>query len=190
MENPLITFLQLLRVIPEDQQWLIIQSFEQRELKEGDCLLQSGDIAKNLFFIAAGVLRIVTTNERGVEATCFFLKENQFCTILNSFNNEVAAPEGIQAACDSVVLVISKTTLLALYKQIPYLKALIDQVMQQTLLDKIQTRNAYLGYDAATRYRLFLTRQPDIALKVPLNDIASYLGITPQSLSRIRKQKR
>jgi CRP-like cAMP-binding protein len=99
----------------------------------------------------------------------------------------VPADEDIQAACDAEVLAISKTRLIALYEKLPYLKGLINEIIQQALLDKIQTRNAYLGLNAVTRYRLFMMRQPDIALRVPLNDIASYLGITPQSLSRIRK---
>jgi CRP-like cAMP-binding protein len=66
---------------------------------------------------------------------------------------------------------------------------LIDQITQQRLLDKIQLRNSYLGKDAATRYKLFMTQQSDIALRVSLQDIASYLEITPQSLSRIRKNQ-
>jgi CRP-like cAMP-binding protein len=55
---------------------------------------------------------------------------------------------------------------------------------------KIQLRNTYAGTDASARYQLFLELQPDISLRVPLNDIASYLGITPQSLSRIRRNIR
>ena len=97
------------------------------------------------------------------------------------------AEETIQAACNTEVLVITKTRLLDLYKKMPYLQTLIDQITQQRLLDKIQIRNTYLGQDAMTRYKLFMMRQPDIALRVSLKDIASYLEITPQSLSRIRK---
>jgi hypothetical protein len=67
---------------------------------------------------------------------------------------------------------------------------LINQVTHQALLDKIAIRNAYLGQDSTTRYKTFMANQPEIASKVPLSDIASYLGITPQSLSRIRKNIR
>jgi hypothetical protein len=79
---------------------------------------------------------------------------------------------------------------LYLYETIPYFKALIDGITQQALYDKIQIRNAYMGEDATTRYQKFMVRQPDIALRVPLSDVASYLGITQQSLSRIRKNIR
>jgi len=93
------------------------------------------------------------------------------------------------AACDAEVLVITKSKLLNLYRQLPAIKEVIDQITQQRLLEKIQTRNNYLGKDSAERYKLFVTQHPDIASRVSLRDIASYLGITPQSLSRIRKIK-
>jgi CRP-like cAMP-binding protein len=143
-----------------------------------------------MFFVLNGVLRIMVTNEKGNEVTHYFLKEHQFCTILNSFNNHVTAHESICAACHVQVLSITKADLWTLYTRVPYLKAIIDTITNQTLLEKIQIRNAYLGQDSATRYQQFLRRQADIATRVPLSDVASYLGITPQSLSRIRKNLR
>ncbi len=60
-------------------------------------------------------------------------------------------------------------------------KPLIEGIQQQTLISKIQVRNSYRGEEASVRYQKFLALQPDIALRVPLADIASYLGVTPQS---------
>jgi len=76
-----------------------------------------------------------------------------------------------------------------LYARLPYLRELIDGVIQKGLIEKINTRNAYLGLDSAARYQLFLSRQPEIATRVSLTDVASYLEVTPQSLSRIRRKK-
>jgi CRP/FNR family transcriptional regulator, anaerobic regulatory protein len=187
MTRTLIDFLQLYRPIPKKDQTLIGSSFEYKMYNEGESLTKPGHIVKHLFFICRGVLRIRKTNEDGRDSIHFFLKENQFCSILDSFNNEVIAEENIEAAVSTEVLVISKTRLIELYKAVPYLKSLIDEINSQRLLEKLKTRNAYLGLDSTARYRLFLNTQPDIALKVSLTDIASYLGITPQSLSRIRK---
>jgi CRP/FNR family transcriptional regulator, anaerobic regulatory protein len=190
MPNPLVSFLQQYRFIPPQDQQLIAEAFKPESFKEGDTLFAPGRVISQLFFIVKGVLRIMVTNEKGNEITHYFLKEHQFCTILNSFRNELIAQESIQAACNADVLEIDRKALQKLYRQVPYLEALIDKITQQALIDKINIRNAYLGHDSAERYNLFLDRQPEIALRVSLADIASYLGITPQSLSRIRKNLR
>jgi CRP-like cAMP-binding protein len=187
---PFLRFLELFQPIPEADKTLISTQLEQRSLSAGEVLLPAGKVARNLHFITEGILKIVKVNEKGREVTQFFLKELQFCTILQSFDNGTPAEEGIAAACDTQLLVISRDKLLALYAQLPYLEPLISGVMHRALLDKIQIRNTYMGEDATTRYRQFISRQPDIALRVPLSDIASYLGITQQSLSRIRRNIR
>lgn len=188
MSNPLISFLNRYQSFSATAMQQIEAAFKPGSLKEGEELSEPGSICKQLFFIIDGVLRIVIRNEKGNEVTHYFLKENQFCTILNSFHNQVPAEECIQAACNTEVLCISRTALFKLYEELPELQKLIDQITQQALIDKINIRNAYLGQDSASRYLLFLTKQADIALRVSLTDTASYLGITPQSLSRIRKQ--
>lgn len=187
MNNPFITYLQTFRPIAQADEQLIATAFKPRSLKEGDTLFAGDGICKELFFVTEGVLRILVNTEDGRQVTHFFLKENQFCTIMNSFNNQIPAEEVIQAACNATVLAISRDKLMELYQQIPYFKELIHQITQQGLLDKIKIRNAYLGKDATEQYQLFLAQQPNIANRVPVSDIASYLGITPQSLSRIRK---
>ena len=187
MENKLISFLQLFINIPESDQKIIADAFQSKTFAEGEYLFESGHVCKERFFICSGILKIVVINDNGVRVTHYFLKQNQFCTILESFMKETVADENIVAACLTEVLSITKAGLLALYKKLPYLEKLIDQITQQALLDKIKIRNTYLGYDSSTRYKLFLIQQSDIALKVSLSDVASYLGITQQSLSRIRK---
>jgi CRP-like cAMP-binding protein len=190
MPNALVTFLKLFHNIPTGDEALIIAAMEKRIYKEGEYLFKADNICREMYFICDGVLRIMVSNEQGNQVTYFFLKENQFCTILNSFNNNLPAHESISAACDVELLVFTRASLNKLYTQLPYLKTLIDQITQQALLDKIDLKNSYLGHDSTTRYKMFLTRQPDIAMRVPLSDVASYLGITPQSLSRIRKNIR
>lgn len=188
MPNPLINYLQLIRHIPAEDEQIISSYFVHRAFKEGDYLFKGdGRICRELFFLCKGVLRIVSVNDKGIELTHYFYKENQLSTILQSFNDEVPTSAAIQACCDAEVLAISKSKLLELYKKLPYVKEIIDQQNQLRLIEKVNTRNIYLGEDAENQYKLFIMQNPDIALRVPLKDIASYLGITPQSLSRIRK---
>ena len=190
MPNQLIKFLKLFQDIPAGDESLIVAAVESRTYKEGAYLFKADKVCREMFFVCKGVLRILVADAQGKEVTHFFLKENQFCSILNSFNNGVIANESIQAACPAEVLAISRADLDKLYAQLPYLQLLINQIVQQALLDKIALRTDYLGKDSTTRYKIFMMRQADIALQIPLSDIASYLDITPQSLSRIRKKIR
>src|ERR1700754_3651760 len=190
MFEAFINFLRLFKNIPQTDVAIIEKELSYRKVTEGEVLLDEGQICKEMFFVCKGVLRIVSQNEKGNKMAYFFLKENQFCRILNSFNNNVPAVEGIEAACDAELIVLKKQKLASLYEKLPYLKDLSPGITTEALMDNIQVRNSYLGQDASLRYQNFLIRQPDIALRVSLSDIASYLGITQQSLSRIRKNRR
>jgi CRP-like cAMP-binding protein len=187
MISPLIAALQTKRPIVKQDQHLILSWFTERTVKSGEVLLQGGQICRELFFICKGVLRLGTTDDNGQDITYFFLKENQFATILKSFNEGVIARESISAACDAVVLSITKTSLLELYKSLPWLKTVIEDMQHKQLMEKISLKNSFQGRDALSNYEAFIQQFPDIALRVPLKDVASFLGITPQSLSRLRK---
>jgi CRP/FNR family transcriptional regulator, anaerobic regulatory protein len=185
--EPLFNFLELFQKMADEDKRIICQNVIFEAFKEGEILLQEGKLAKELFFICRGVLKIVSISDKGNEVIHYFLKENQFCTILKSFNENIISEDRIQAACDAEVIVFQKDRLLFLYQSIPHFKNLLENIIQQSLLDKIEIRNLYLGEDATARYQKFIARQSEIALRVSQTDIASYLGITKQSLSRIRK---
>jgi CRP/FNR family transcriptional regulator, anaerobic regulatory protein len=188
-EESFFKYLQSFRTISPDDQATITRQLQDRSVPEGTMLLKEGKLARELFFISQGILKIVTTNAKGNDVTQFFLKENTFCTILASFNSDQPAQESIIAATDAELLIFTKDSLRDLYQELPWFRELIDTATQKTLLEKIRIRNGFMGEEAATRYQRFLSLYPDIAQRVSLTDIASYLGITPQSLSRIRRQK-
>lgn len=183
-------FLNQFKEIPQADFNLICEQLQSRKMKAGDVLLAEGRIAKDLFFVVNGILKIVSSSEKGNEVIQFFVKENRFCTILYSFNDEVVSREGITAATDGKLLYFSKPKLERLYEQLPYFRDLIESITHKALVDKIQFRNSLMGEEASVRYRKFLSLQSDIMQRVPLSDVASYLGITQQSLSRIRRNIR
>ncbi|MDC8106908.1 Crp/Fnr family transcriptional regulator [Chryseobacterium sp. B21-037] len=180
-------FLNSIREISTQDFDLICQYMEIKEMGVGTILLQEGKIAKDLFFVLDGILKIVSTNEKGNEVIHFFIKENKFCTILYSFTDEVISREEIIAATSARVLVFSRKNLNELFEKLPHFKNLIENIIQKTLMEKIKARNHLMGEEATIRYHKFISDHPDLMLKVPLSDVASYLGITQQSLSRIRK---
>jgi len=187
MSNPLINYLKLFQDIPPGDQEFITEAWQPRSYTEGEHVFKAGKICREVFFICKGVLRVIVVNDEGEEITYFFLKENQFCSILNSFNTSSVAEENIMAASDADVLAITREAMDRLNAQIPYMQSLFTQITHQGLLDKIALRKSFLGVDSTTRYKRFLMLQPDIALRVSMSSIASYLEITPQSLSRIRR---
>ena len=190
MDSLLINYLRLLRPIPEKDGKIIAEYFTHKTFAAGEFLLQPNKIAREMFFVCSGVIRIGSANDKGIERTHYFYNEKRFVSIIQSFNEEIPTPAFIQASCDAEVISITKNRLLELYKIIPYMKELIEQQNQLHLIEKVNTRNSYLGEEAENKYKLFVMQFPDIVLRVPLKDIASYLGITPQSLSRIRRQIR
>jgi CRP-like cAMP-binding protein len=181
-------FLNLFRDISESDFAVISEFLQVKRFREGTVLLERGTVAKELFFVVDGVLKIITTNEKGNNVVHFLVKENKFCTILYSFQQGEISRESILTSIDTELLVLSKHDLEILYKRLSYFEPLIQEITQRTLLDKIQARNALMGQDATARYLQFITQNPDLILRIPLSDVASYLGITQQSLSRIRRE--
>jgi CRP-like cAMP-binding protein len=103
--------LETIAPVPETDQPLIRDAFAVRKVKANEILLRSGHIARELFFIVSGILKITSVNEKGNHVTQFFLKENQFCSILSSLNDNTPAEESIVCACDCALLVIKKNKL-------------------------------------------------------------------------------
>ena len=129
MFDTFINFLQLFKNIPQADADLIKNELIYRKVGEGEVLFNEGQTCKEMFFIVKGVLRIVSQNEKGNKMAYFFLKENQFCSILNSFNNNIPAHEGIEAACDAELIIIKKQKLLELYDKLPAKKEEEDDML-------------------------------------------------------------
>lgn len=188
MGNSLITYLQQIKPLSSEQVELLRTAFHPLKVAEEEYLFTGGKVCHTLYFITKGILKFVSLDEQGKNITHFFLPDNRFCTILDSFLNQKITEDRIQAACPAEVLSIDLLALQEVYQMFPEFKLLLEDIFQRQLLEKVNLRNAYLNRDALSRYRLFLEKQPDIALRVKMQDIASYLGIAPQSLSRLRKQ--
>src|SRR5690606_13778771 len=135
-----------------------------------------------------GILKITSSDELGNDFTYFFMTAGQFMGFLYSMYGDVPAQQGLQAATDLELTVIEKTALYTLYEQLPYLKERIDLIAHLSMSEMIHLKNNYMNGTASEKYHLFLKKQPEIALHALQIDIASYLSIAPQSLSRIRKK--
>ncbi|WP_118975822.1 Crp/Fnr family transcriptional regulator [Taibaiella koreensis] len=187
MGNALIALLQTGRTLTAAEEQLILSAFTEREARRDEVLFPGDKVCRTLFFIDSGVLRLGRTDDKGNDITYFFLKEGQFCTILKSFQDGIIAEEQIIAASEVRLRSVTRIALDTLYEQLPWLRHTLEQLLQRQLMEKIDLRNRFLERDAPGNYQALLEQVPGILLHVSLKDIASYLGITPQSLSRLRK---
>ena len=164
------------------------QSLEIKSLTANSLLLREGDICRHLYFANQGLLRFFVVNADGRDTTKFFTPEHQLFTSQQSFSTQSPARENIEALEDTELLTISYPALQALYEDIPKWHKLIRRVLQEV---NVMTERIYMEsitITAEERYRRLLQDEPEIALRAPLKHIASYLGVTPESLSRIRKK--
>lgn len=165
----------------------IIFHFEEKQLQAGTDFLTMGKVSNEIGFIDSGVVRTYSVNERGEEATRYFFRENQFIVDLESYYSRKPSTYPLQAVVNSRIHVAKRQDWERLTEKIPQLYILTKSLSEALLLNKLRD-NDFLNFGTAIdKYKAFLKRYPDLALYVPQQYIASYLRITPQSLSRIRK---
>jgi len=189
MHQPFFDFLQHYGNIPDSDKDVIGSFLSYDEINEGTHLVEPGMFSNTLYFICEGIMKISTLNEKGNFVTYYFLAEDHLSTILRNFQEDTRSEVYLTTVTDAKLISITKQDLEIVHLKLPYLKAIMDMIFQEMMLRKINIRNAYLGLDATQRYNTFLSTQSNIASRVPLSDVASYLGIAQQSLSRIRKNK-
>ena len=164
----------------------IINCFEKKIVEKDEMILQQGKICKYLYFLETGLLRFFITKD-GNEIIKFFTDAPYCFTSQYSFNNQIPATENIQAIETSIVWQISlakSNELLTLKTWSNFAKKIIQEVqfLTEEILEDIQTETA------EARYEKMLIHNPNLLSRLPLKYLASYLGIAPQSLSRIRKK--
>ena len=175
------------RIVLTDTEWALVERcFTPRLLKEGELLLEEGRICNHLYYVDQGLLRFFVWKD-GVDKTKFFTFDDYLFTSQYSFSTRKPATENIQTIEDCTLLQVTYGDLQTLYEQIPNWRKFIQSVIQEVshfteeILTELQTETA------ENRYRRMLTEEPAMIQRIPLKYLASYLGIAPQSLSRIRK---
>jgi len=162
--------------------------FEQISIKKDTFLIREGETEKYSYFVFNGILRCWLLNHKGNEQTFWFCKEGTFSMSNISFTLEKKSTFNVQAIVDCVIYRIDKEQVRELYTAIPKVKTVFED-LNAILLNRLLKRNINLIKYSPEQYYLQMIEEYGITLNyIPLKDIASYLGITPQALSRIRKR--
>jgi CRP-like cAMP-binding protein len=170
-----------------DEKKIIEKYFVSIILTKGDLWIKQGKICDQVAYIASGKLRTFYIDDEGNEVTCFFVTPDNFISSFTSFLTNTPSKENISALEKTEIRVISKKELEKLSISIPKLQ-IFRRVIAENLFITLEKRISMLqSMTAYERYEILLKENPDILLNVPLQYTASFLGITPQHLSRLRK---
>ena len=164
------------------------ESLETLHIPANTSLLREGEVCRHLYFLNKGIVRFFVMNDDGKDTTKFFTTEHELFTSQQSFSSQVLAREYIESLEETHLFTITYDALQRLYEEVPKWHIFIRRVLQAV---NGMTEGIYMDsitLTAEERYRRLLQDEPEIALRAPLKHIASYLGVTPESLSRIRKK--
>lgn len=160
---------------------------KETELRKDDYFAEAGKVANQVAFVAEGILRITYYNNEGEEITKYFIDENNFAVDLNSYTSKLPSSEYIQAVTDCRLVVFTADALKDLSLTIVGWDGIIAKITEKSLVEKVHRISPMMAESGKARYLNFMERFPNLANRIPLSMLASYLGITQSSLSRIRR---
>lgn len=173
--------------ISENDLDFMLSLFKPMTLKKDDYFLKIGQRCNQVAFIKSGMLRIYYPNDKGEETTCYFSLPNEFVTSFSSFTTETPSIENIQAILPTEIVGIEKKDLEMLYQKIPVTQEFGRKAAENLAIIMEKRISLFLNNSADERYQFLLKHNPILIQTVPLQFLASYLGISPQHLSRLRK---
>lgn len=163
--------------------------FILKKYQKGDLFVEEGKTSKYLGFIEKGFLQyFIIVN--GEEKTTYSVGENSFVASLVSFLKQVPARENIRAVVDSNVWVIEKAALIKLQHEIPAFKTFYIGLLEWQICCIDESRLDAIVLSAQERYLKMMEKEPSLIQQIPLQYLASILGVTPRHLSRIRNNIR
>jgi CRP-like cAMP-binding protein len=165
---------------------LIYATALKRSLRRKEAILQQGDICRYKVFVVKGLLRIYRTKEDGSEYILQFSPENNWNVEPESYDKLTPSKYNIDALEPSEVLLWTKSNFVALQESIPQLKVFSQRIIADNIYLNRQRVFSTISSTAEEKYDEFIKNYPGVFARVPLHMVASYLGVTRETLSRIR----
>jgi len=180
-----IKFIRTIIGIDETELNIVSSRCRRKTVPKGKLVLKRGQIAQQYFFIVSGGLRFFYENESG-ENTTWVVFENEFLTEISSLNPQKPTRFNIIAIEDTELIVIDKKDMEFLYAHVPVWHEFSRKIWEETTVRMIDQILKFQTLTAEERYLEFMTTT-EMLQKIPVKQLASVLGITPNALSRIRK---
>ena len=174
--------------LTEEETAYFVSLLKVRLLRKRQYLLQAGDISKNEYFVNSGCLRAYTIDDKGMEHVVQFAIEDWWINDMYSFLTQTPATIFLEAMEDTEVVMIERNAYEELMRNVPKFERMFRIILQNAFIAQQRRIIEDMSLPAHERYLLFQQRYPQFEQRLPQHQVASYLGITPESLSRIRRQ--
>ena len=187
VHTPLLQAIRSMIPLSEEEEVIVCQLFKEKHYKKGTFFLAENEVCRLAAFVISGFMRYYI-NDDGEEKTYGFAKPYNFSCNYESFVPQKPSAQIIQALEDCVLLTISYEDLLLFYEQVRYGDRFGRLVIEQVFIQTLKDRNSFYTDSPESRYEKFISEHTDLLQQISQYHIASFVGIKPQSLSRIRKR--
>lgn len=187
-DGDLKKYLQEKAGVSEEELTRLAPHWIRKGVKKGEFLLREGEICEHTFFVEKGLLRFYSIDEQGKEHIVQFAPENWFLSDRSSVFFHAPSTYFIDAVEDSTVVFLNQNFLCEVSEKTGSFARYNEIILHRHILQLQNRVRLLIGASAEERYLDFIRLYPDLTLRVPQWMIASYLGVTPESLSRVRKE--
>ncbi len=183
-----VNYIKTLVELPVDQERKLLKIISKRKIKENDNFIVAGQHPKTIAFVCKGLFRYYYSGDQGEEFTKAFFTENSVLISYSAIIQNRGSYFTAQAIEDSEIEVVNYDRLLDLFSEWEGWNKFLVVMLQKVFFVKEERERQFLLFDAEKRYRSFLEQFPNLDKRISQHLIASYLRITPESLSRLRRK--
>ncbi|HEV8512122.1 MAG TPA: Crp/Fnr family transcriptional regulator [Cyclobacteriaceae bacterium] len=185
----LLAHIQRFVALSNEEEKVLLEGVRYQKIKRKEHLLQEGQVCTDNYFVIRGCVRMYIQTPAGEDRIVQFGIDNWWITDYTSFDSKKPSSFNIQAVEDSEIVAIDKQTMDRLFNSIPSLERYFRVILQRAFTASVMRMHYIFDQSAEERYHHFNTSYPDFVQRVPQYMLASYLGFTPEFLSKIRGKK-
>ncbi len=187
MDKKLLNYFSRIMPISDEEAQAIAETMNLQQHKKGTVLLKEGQISNAVYFVLEGCVRQYYAVD-GDEKTTNFFTEEQWVVSINNFGQPVPSSHFLECCLDSTLVVGNRNKEEDLYRRFPKLETISRRVMEKVFAEQQAAMASYTTDTPEQRYLKLLKSRPDLFQRIPQYQLASYVGVKPESLSRIRRR--